>query len=81
MGGKVLKMENVMSIVLLTESFFLFQTSQSLPSSAAQLRGAPVVRTAPASVTGERQANYADEECNHVDLQGKSRTITFLSYV
>lgn len=40
LGGKVVKMEHVTSIVLLTESFFLFQTSQSLPYSAAQLRGA-----------------------------------------
>lgn len=30
-GEKVLKMEHVMSIILLTGSFFLFQTSQSLP--------------------------------------------------
>lgn len=34
-------------------------------------RSVPLVRTAPLSVIGERQANYADEEHDHVDLQGK----------
>lgn len=82
LGGKVLKMEHVMSIVLLTESFFLIpNVSITAKQRNPAPRNVPVVRTAPASVTGEMRANYADEECDHVDLQGKSRTITFLSYV
>lgn len=70
-----------MSIVLLTVCFLIPDVSIPAKQHCSALRRAPLVRTAPASVTGGRQADDADEECDYVDFQRKSRTITFLSYV
>lgn len=70
-----------MSIVLLTVYFIIPYVSITAKQHYSALKRAPLVWTAPASVTGERQADYADEECDYGDFQGKSRTITFLNYV
>lgn len=64
-------MEHITSIVLLTVHFLIPDVSISAKQHYSALRSAPLVRTAPASVTGERQADYADEECDYVDFQGK----------
>lgn len=81
MGGKVLKTEHIMSIVLLTAYFLITDVSIPAKQHYSAPSRAPLGWTAPASVTGERQADYADEEYDYLDFQGKSRTKTFLSYV
>lgn len=54
-----MKTERVMSIVLLTESFFLIpDISITAKQCSLAWRSMSWARTAPASVSGEVQANY-----------------------